>query len=71
MKLVPDASKVWTYYSAQIYAFLVVVPIIWQQIPDEIKDYLPESWRPWVIALFALSGLAGRYIDQGGTSNRG
>jgi hypothetical protein len=66
MKLVPDARRSWRWFSVQVLTALAAAPLIWASIPPDVQAFLPEAWRPWVLAAMAVAGIAGRLIDQGG-----
>ena len=66
MKLVPDARRSWRWLSVQVLTALAAAPLIWASIPPDVQAFLPEAWRPWVLAAMAVAGIAGRLIDQGG-----
>ncbi len=64
MKLVPDWRRVWRYYSTQALIAIAALPMIWMEIPPDIRDLFPEAWRPWAVTAVALSGILGRLIAQ-------
>ena len=64
MKLVPDWHRAWTWFSVQALAILALLPVIWPSLPPEVHDWVPPAWRPWVIVVLALGGIAGRLVDQ-------
>lgn len=65
MKAVNNARQAWRWFSVQALAVLAALPLVWTQIPPDVQAMLPEEWRPAVLAVIALGGLAGRLIDQG------
>ena len=65
MKLVPNASSAWKWFSTQALTILTAMPLVWITLPPDMQEWLPETWRPWVLSAVALGGLAGRMIDQG------
>lgn len=64
MKLVSDYKRVWRYYSTQALLLLAAAPLIWAEMPPDVRDMVPEGWRPWLLAGMAASGVVGRYISQ-------
>lgn len=64
MKLVPEWRDAWRMHSMQIFAALAFVPMIWDELPLEVKDLIPEAWRPYVVAVVALAGMILRLRDQ-------
>ena len=64
MRLIPDWRRAWRWFSVQTLAILAVLPMVWAQMPPEIKAYVPATWG-WAVFMFiALGGIAGRLIDQ-------
>lgn len=68
MRMVQDARRAWRWFSVQMLAALAAMPLIWAAIPPDVQAFLPPEWRPWVLAAMAVAGIAGRLIDQGGTT---
>ena len=64
MKLVDDIGKAWRWHSAQILAALTVAPMVWEQLPADLKDRVPDDWMPYVVACVAFAGLVGRLRAQ-------
>jgi hypothetical protein len=67
MKLVDDWRKAWKYFSVQALALASAISFGWATYGDVIKQYIPERYMPWVIAVVALAGIAGRLVDQPST----
>ena len=65
MRLVSDWRRSWRYFSTQALAALALIPLVWEQFPPDVQAIIPEAWRPWILALVALGGMAGRLVDQG------
>lgn len=65
MKLIPQWRRAWRMYSAQALAAAAALPVIWMELPPEIKAMVPPELTKWIIPLVALAGLMGRLIDQG------
>lgn len=66
MKLIPNAGKAWRMYSVQALTALAALPLIWEQMPLEIKALIPADWNPYILAGIAVAGVAGRLLDQTG-----
>lgn len=64
MKLVNGWSRAWRWHSTQILALVAILPIVWVELPPDIKAMIPAEWRPWIFSAFALAGIAGRLKDQ-------
>lgn len=66
MKLVHNWKRAWSWVSMQAMAIIVLVPMLWAELPVEIKVYIPDEWMPKVLAGVALLAMIGRLVDQGG-----
>lgn len=65
MKLVSDWRKAWKWHSTQIAALLAIVPVVWMNLPSDVKAMIPEAWTPYIITVFAVGAIIGRLRDQG------
>jgi len=65
MRLVKDARNAWRWLSVRALAVLFALPLVWPQIPADVRAMLPPEWQPWVLSAIALGGIAGRLVDQG------
>lgn len=63
---VSDWRRAWRWFSVQVLAAIAALPFVWAYIPPEVQAWVPEAWRPWILAAMALAGIAGRLIDQPG-----
>lgn len=59
---VKEAAKL---YSVQIFAALAVIPLAWEQLPPDVKSWIPEAWQPYIIAAVAVGGIVARLVPQG------
>lgn len=66
MKMVSDARKAWRWFSVQSLAVLAALPLVWAQLPEDVRAMLPEGWEPWLLTAIAVGGIVGRMVDQGG-----
>ena len=64
MKLVPDAKNAWRWYSQRMMAIAAVLPFAWAQMPSDLRDRVPESMVPYLVAAVLIAGMIGRIIDQ-------
>lgn len=64
MRLVANWRGFWRWYSVWALALAGAVPVVWMELPADLKAFLPASWRPWVLAIVALAGILGRLSDQ-------
>ena len=61
MKLVPNWTAAWKWFSVQAIALAA----IWEGMPLDAKAVIPEPYGAWVtLALLVAAGL-GRMVDQG------
>jgi protein-S-isoprenylcysteine O-methyltransferase Ste14 len=68
MTLVENWKQAWRWFSVQALAAVALLPIVWPSLPPQVTSWVPDSWKPWVIVLLAVAGIAGRLIDQNKTS---
>lgn len=64
MKLVDNWKSAWRWLSVHALAILAALPFVWPQIPPEVQAWIPDEWRPYIVAAIALGGIAGRLIPQ-------
>ena len=64
MRLVEGWRKAWRWYSVQALSLLALLPVVWAELPYDVKAFLPLSWQPWILAALAVAGLVGRLWPQ-------
>ena len=64
MKLVSDWKQAWKWHSMQAMAIAASLPIVWAQLPPDLKNAIPDAWMPWVAGGILLAGIIGRLRDQ-------
>lgn len=64
MRLVSYWKRAWKLHSVKIFAAIVLLPVAWESIPDDIKAELPTGWVKWIAALLAIIGVYARLIPQ-------
>jgi hypothetical protein len=64
MKPINNWRDGWKMFSVQALAVLAALPLVWSQLPPDVQAMLPDEWRPFVLTIIALGGLAGRFVDQ-------
>lgn len=64
MKLIPNWREAWRMHSMQVFAVLAFLSMVWEELPPEVKDLIPETWRPYAVAFVALAGMILRLRDQ-------
>lgn len=63
--MVKDWRKSWRWFSVQLAALATALPLVWAQLPDDLKAYIPVEWQPFIVSAMGLAILIGRMIDQG------
>jgi hypothetical protein len=64
MQFVSNWRDAWKWFSVRVAAIIIALPLAWMAIPDEVKAYMPDAWKPWVMMALGLAVIAGRMIDQ-------
>jgi len=64
MKWVENIKSAWKWYSVQALGVLTILPIVWIELPADIKTRIPAEWTPYVVSAVALGGLIGRLKAQ-------
>ena len=64
MKLVDDWKDFWKWHSTQILAILAAMPVVWAQLPPDLKAAIPDEYLPYIASLVALSGILARVKKQ-------
>lgn len=65
MKPVSNWRDAWKWHSTQLFTLLAVLPVVWAELPPEIKMLIPAEWQPYILAGLAVSGAILRLRDQG------
>lgn len=48
----------------QFAALIIALPVAWMAVPEEVKAYLPDKWKPWIMVALGVCVFLGRIIDQ-------
>jgi hypothetical protein len=64
MKLVNDWKSAWRWHSSQAMALAAALPLVWNELPTDLRDSIPQEWMPYITAGILLGGLIGRVRDQ-------
>lgn len=64
MKLVQGWQSAIKWHSMQVLALLAAVPVLWEQVPVEIKALIPEQYNPWIVTGLAIIGMVLRLVKQ-------
>jgi hypothetical protein len=65
MRLVPNASKAWRWFSIQLLTFTAALQVAWETLPPEALAVIPVDWRGYITLGLILAAMVGRLIDQG------
>lgn len=65
MKLVADWRKAWKWHSTQVLALMAAMPVVWMQLPPDVKEMVPDAWMPYIVSVIAVGAIVGRLRDQG------
>lgn len=65
MKLVHNWRSFWRWHSTWAMALVGALPVVWMELPPDLKALIPPEWRPWIITAVAIGGIAARLRDQG------
>lgn len=64
MKLVPDWKAALKWHSTQVLIVLSVLPLVWAELPPDLKKMVPAEWEPYLFSLIAIAGIIGRVRSQ-------
>jgi hypothetical protein len=64
MKLVPNASKAWKWFSMRILAITAALQLAWETLPPEALALFSPDWRGYITLGLILLAMFGRMIDQ-------
>lgn len=64
MKLVNGWQRSWRWLSVQILTVIAAAPLVWMNMPEDAKEYIPEEYRPIIVAVLGAAGVIGRLVDQ-------
>lgn len=65
MRLVQNWRAFWRWHSTWALALTGILPVVWAELPPDIKSTIPAEWRPWLFVALAIAGIAARLRDQG------
>ncbi len=65
MKLVPNASKSWRWFSMQLLTLTAALQVVWETLPPDALAVIPVEWRGYITLGLILAAMVGRVIDQG------
>lgn len=50
--------------SMRVLALIATLPVLWEQVPYEVKALIPAQCNPWIITGMALIGMYVRNTKQ-------
>ncbi|AFJ98839.1 hypothetical protein ES15_1266 [Cronobacter sakazakii ES15] len=62
--VIENWRKWWRLFSVQALAVAGAIPLIWSQLPDDVKANIPASWMGTITAVVAVCGIIGRLVKQ-------
>jgi hypothetical protein len=65
LKLIPQWRRWWRMNSVQVFGLIAALPVVWSQLPDDVKAMVPAEWRAGIIVALGLAGAILRLRDQG------
>lgn len=65
MKLVPNWRESWRWFSVQALVAIAALPMVWAEMPADLKAAVPDGSLMWITVALALAGMIGRVVDQG------
>ena len=67
MRLVENWKQAWKWFSMWAFVVIGTIPVVWMNLPADVKALMPDSWNKWVfvsITAAAVLGGVGRVVDQ-------
>lgn len=64
MMIIKNWQKGWKLFSVQALAVAGAIPVIWSQLPDDVKAMIPASWMGGITAVVAVCGIVARLVKQ-------
>ena len=63
--LVPNWKRAWRWMSVWFITIVAAMPLVWMEMPPEVRNQIPDAWLPFIsIAIFVI-GLMSRLKNQG------
>lgn len=62
--VIENWRKWWQLFSVQALAVAGAIPLIWSQLPDDLKANIPATWMGGISAVVAVCGIIGRMVKQ-------
>ena len=64
LRLINNWTKVWKMWSTWMIMFMSVLPIVWAELPSDLKDHIPIEWRLVIFVVLGVIGVILRMIRQ-------
>lgn len=65
MKLVPNWTSAWRWFSMNLMALAAAAQIAWETLPPDALAVIPADWRGYITLGLVVAAMIGRLIDQG------
>lgn len=65
MKLVPNWTSAWRWFSMNLMALAAAAQIAWETLPPDALAVIPADWRGYITLGLVVAAMVGRLIDQG------
>lgn len=62
--MLENLKKCWRWYSVQMAGLLVILPMIWDELPPEVHQMIPPDKYVYLQAFIAVCIVVGRVIPQ-------
>lgn len=64
MKRIARWRDAFKWNSMRVLALIATLPVLWEQVPYEVKALIPAQYNPWIITTMALIGMYVRNTKQ-------
>lgn len=64
MKLIEEWKQCWRWFSVHALALAGAIPVVWAELPDDMKASIPASAMATITGIVALCGIVGRVVKQ-------
>lgn len=64
MQLIENWKDAWKMRSVQVFGLIAAAPLLWAQVPEDVKALIPVEWQPYVVSAMALIGAFARIKKQ-------
>jgi hypothetical protein len=65
IQLVDDWKGCWKWFSSWALTLAGAIPVVWVELPADLKSAIPPGTMSTITAIVAGCGLVGRLVQQG------